>query len=247
MSASQYPTTAIILAAGQGTRLLPYTIDKPKCMLTFENLTLIEIQIKVFRAHGVENIVVVTGYKGILVENLLGRSVKYIYNERYEETSSMYSLWLARGDAMKGCFVLNSDVLFHPEILKNLIESSSPNALAMDFDSVLNEEEMKVKVRNGRVVSLSKSFKDADGENVGLLKFDDVGMGMIFETIERFINEGNLKLMVPSAVDAVAKKLFIEAVPVNGLPWIEIDFPEDYQKASLEIFPKIKETCPSFL
>ena len=121
MSASQYPTTAIILAAGQGTRLLPYTIDKPKCMLTFENLTLIEIQIKVFRAYGVKNIVVVTGYKGVLVENLLGRSVKYIYNERYEETSSMYSLWLARRDAMKGCFVLNSDVLFHPEILKNLI------------------------------------------------------------------------------------------------------------------------------
>ncbi len=246
MSILEYPETAIILAAGQGTRLLHHTARKPKCMLTFEDNYLIGIQVRFFRAFSINNIVVVTGYKRELIEDFLGNTVKYIFNERYSETSSMYSLWLARDMAKEGCFIVNSDVLFHPEILKKLIYSRSPNALAMDFDAVLNEEEMKVVVDNGRVMALSKSFRDADGENVGLLKFDSEGMDMMLDAMNELFRSGGDRLMVPSAVDLVAKRLYIEAVSVDGLPWIEIDFPEDYERACRFVYPEIKDSCPEF-
>ncbi len=246
MNILKYPKTAIILAAGQGTRLLHYTADRPKCMLTFDDNYLIGIQIRFFRAFDINNIVVVTGYKRELIEDYLRDTVKYVFNDRYGETSSMYSLWLARDLAKNGCFIVNSDVLFHPGILEKLIQSSSPNALAMDFNAVLNEEEMKVIVNNGRVMALSKSFEKADGENVGLLKFDSQGMSMMFDAMNELFRNSGDKLMVPSAVDFVAKHLYIEAISVDGLPWIEIDFPEDYEKACKFVYPKIKDSCPEF-
>ncbi|MGC8718482.1 MAG: NTP transferase domain-containing protein [Thermodesulforhabdaceae bacterium] len=231
---------AIILAAGQGKRLLPYTKDRPKCLLDFGGKSLIEIQLAAFSSCGIRNVTVVVGYRGDLVMSRLGNAVSYVTNDRYEDTSSMYSLWLARESFSGGCIVLNSDVLFHPGILRRLLDSESPNALAMDFHARLNEEEMKVRVEGRRVKGLSKSFVEADGENVGMLKFDKTGWSLLMETIEAFLREGHEKEMVPFAVDAISSKCFIEAVPVNHLPWIEIDFPEDYERAVNEIYPSVK-------
>lgn len=234
---------AIILAAGQGKRLLPYTKDRPKCLLEFDGRSLIEIQMAAFRLCGIRDITVVIGYRGDRIRERLGDRVKYVENERYEDTSSMYSLWLAGKNFSGNCVVLNSDVLFHPKILKKLLESRSPSALALDFNAHLNEEEMKVKVEGSRVRALSKSLVNADGENVGMLKFDNNGWHILMETIDSLLNQGHFREMVPFALNAMASKCFIEAVPVNGLPWIEIDFPEDYEKALKKIYP----TVASFL
>jgi choline kinase len=233
---------AIILAAGQGKRLLPYTKDRPKCLLDFRGKSLIEIQLAAFEFCGIKDVTVVVGYKSERVMETLGEKVKYVKNEQYENTSSMYSLWLARDCGSQGCVVLNSDVLFHPNILQKLLACESPNALAMDFHAYLNDEEMKVRVEGKRVKGLSKAFREADGENVGMLKFDSAGWGLLVSTIEELLSKGHLKEMVPFAVDAIASKCFIEAVSVNHWPWIEIDFPEDYEKALREIYPPI-ESC----
>lgn len=230
---------AIILAAGQGRRLLPYTQDRPKCLLDFGDRTLIEIQIAAFRSCGIEDVTVVVGYRGDRVRERLGDQVRYVENNRYDNTSSMYSLWLAGKGFQENCIVLNSDVLFHPGILRKLLSSKSPNALAMDFDAHLNEEEMKVLVEGNRVKGLSKSFTRADGENVGMLKFDKNGLKMLIETIEFFLGQGYFEEMVPFAVNAMSSKCFIEAVSVDRLPWIEIDFPEDYERALREIYPAV--------
>ncbi|MEJ5301619.1 MAG: phosphocholine cytidylyltransferase family protein [Thermodesulforhabdaceae bacterium] len=231
---------AVILAAGQGKRLLPYTKDRPKCLLDFGGRTLIEIQLAAFESCGIKDVTVVVGYKSERVREILGNRVVYVENEEYENTSSMYSLWLARETGYQGCIVLNSDVLFHPDILRKLLACESPNALAMDFHANLNEEEMKVRVEGKRVSGLSKAFKDADGENVGMLKFDAAGWDILMNTIEKLLAQGHLKEMVPFAVDTIASGCFIEAVPVERLPWIEIDFPEDYEKAIREIYPVIE-------
>ncbi|MCX7822407.1 MAG: phosphocholine cytidylyltransferase family protein [Syntrophobacterales bacterium] len=230
---------AIILAAGQGKRLLPYTKDRPKCLLQFGEKSLIEIQIEALRVCGIKDVTVVIGYRGDLVKGRLGDRAKYVENIRYEDTSSMYSLWLAGRNFSGSCVILNSDVLFHPSILKKLLDSKSPNALAMDFHSHLNEEEMKVLVEGKRVKGLSKAFRQADGENVGMLKFDENGWSLLFETIEDLLNQGYIGEMVPFAVNAIVSRCFIEAVSVDHLPWIEIDFPEDYERAQKEIYPAV--------
>jgi choline kinase len=230
---------AIILAAGQGRRLWPYTEHAPKCLLNVGGKSIAEHQVEALFSQGVRRITVVTGYLGEKIQEILGEKVEYIRNERFEETSSMYSLWLAR-EMMKGGFLaVNGDVLFHVGILKSLLSCPHPDALAVDLEATLAEEEMRVSVRDGRVLALSKTLHEPDGENVGMLKFSAEGGRVLLAKIEEILKQGLQDKMIPYAVDAIAPSYPLAAVPVSGLPWIEIDFPEDYQRAQEVIYPAI--------
>lgn len=232
---------AIILAAGQGSRLWPYTQDRPKCLLDIGGKTLLEHQVKALRGQDVERITVVTGYLGHKVREVLGVQVEYVHNPHFLHTSSMYSLWLARAMARYGCIVLNADVLFHAGILQALQECPYPDALAIDFEAELAEEETKVMVQGERVRALSKALPRGDAENVGMLKFSTNGSHVLFAKIDELLARNHHQKMVPYAVNAIASTHFLAAVPVQGLPWIEIDFPEDYQRACDVIYPAIQQ------
>jgi choline kinase len=233
---------AIILAAGQGSRLWPYTQDRPKCLLEIGGKTLLEHQVQALRDQDVERIVVVTGYLGHKVREVLGVHVEYVRNPLFVHTSSMYSLWLARDMASDGCIVLNAEVLFHVGILQALQECPYPDALAIDFEAHLAEEETKVMVQGERVKALSKTLPQGDAENVGLLKFSANGSKVLFAKIDELLARNRHQEMVPYAVNAIASTHFLAAVPVQGLPWIEIDFPEDYRRACESIYPAIRQT-----
>lgn len=230
---------AIILAAGQGKRLLPYTKDCPKCLLEIGGKTVLEHQVEALQEQGVDKVTVVVGYLGDNVREVLGTRSQYVENTRYTTTSSMYSLWLAREAGTDGCIILNSDVLFHVGILQALLDSPRADALAVDFDAVLAEEETKVLVTDGRVQALSKALPRGDGENVGMLKFSAEGGRVLFGTIQQLLNQGHYLEMVPFAVNELASTHAVAAVSVQGLPWLEIDFPEDYQRACDAIYPAI--------
>jgi L-glutamine-phosphate cytidylyltransferase len=230
---------AIILAAGQGRRLLPYTSNLPKCLLDIGGKTILERQIEVLRSVGVSQVTVVIGYLGGKIREAVGEEVSYIENSRFEDTSSMYSLWLAREVAGQGFLVLNSDVLFHIDILRLLLESPHPDALAVDFNSILAEEEMKVRVQNGRVWALGKELRDGDAENLGIAKFSAEGSRVLFAKIRGILDQNLWNVMVPFAVNAIAQEYPLAAVAVRDLPWIEIDFPEDYLRAREVIYPAI--------
>jgi choline kinase len=232
-------TQAIILAAGQGRRLWPYTKDRPKCLLDIGGRSIIEHQVDLLVAEGIRHITVVIGYMGSKVREVLGSRVAYCENELFASTSSMYSLWLARDAAAHGFLVVNSDVLFHRDILKSLLDSPHGDALAVDFESVLAEEEMKVQVRDGRVVALSKQLSNGDGENLGMIKLTAEGSRVLFTKIDELLRQNHRRVMVPFALNAIAPSYPLAAVPVQGLPWIEIDFPEDYERARDEVYPAI--------
>lgn len=235
----------IILAAGQGRRLLPYTSNLPKCLLDIGGKTILEHQVEALFSVGVAPVTVVIGYLGGKVREVLGERVRYIENSRFEDTSSMYSLWLAREVAEEGFLVLNSDVLFHIGILRLLLESPHPDALAVDLNSTLAEEEMKVRVRNGRVWALGKELRDGDAENLGIAKFSAVGSRMLFAKIGEILDQNLWNVMVPYAVNAIAPEYPLAAVAVRDLPWIEIDFPEDYLRAREVIYPAIAKHTES--
>ena len=230
---------AIILAAGQGRRLLPYTEACPKCLLDVGGTTILEHQVAALRSQQVDRITVVTGYLGHQVRQLLGPHVRYVENTQFATTSSMYSLWLARDAATEGCIILNADVLFHVGILQALRASPHPDALALDYEAALAEEETKVLVVGERVQSLGKSLPRGDAENVGMLKFSAAGSRVLFATIQALLQQNHRQVMVPYAMHAMAPTYFLAAVSVHGLPWIEIDFPEDYQRACDVVYPAI--------
>ncbi|MGQ4808287.1 CTP:phosphoglutamine cytidylyltransferase [Candidatus Entotheonellaceae bacterium PAL068K] len=232
---------AIILAAGQGCRLWPYTKDLPKCLLRVGGQTILERQVAALHTQNVDHITVVTGYMGHKVREVLGTQVAYVDNPHFARTSSMYSLWLARAAATDGCIILNADVLFHQGILQALQTSPHADALAVDFDAVLVEEETKVVVDGERVCALGKTLPRGDAENVGMIKLSARGSRVLFATIEELLAHHYRQVMVPYAVDIMAATYFLAAVAVDGLPWIEIDFPSDYQWACEVIYPAIRK------
>jgi choline kinase len=155
----------------------------------------------------------------------------------------MYSLWLAREHLSDGFVVLNSDVLFHQQLLAKLIESSRDDALLISDQEAtpLGDEEMKVKVREELVVDISKDIDplEADGENVGIVKFGARGARVLVSYMDELIAKGAVKDWAPRAFREYALNHPLHALSTDGLPWIEIDFPEDYQRAVDEIYPKI--------
>ena len=234
---------AIILAAGKGTRLDGAAV-KPKCLVEVGGLTLLQRQIESLRAVNIDDIVIVVGFGADIIRAECGDAVSFVENNRFAETSSLYSLWLAREHLTDGFVVLNSDVLFHPQLLADLIESAHEDALLLsDTDpNPLGDEEMKVKLRERMVVDISKTMdpNEADGENVGIVKFGASGARTLLGYMNELIGGGALKDWAPRAFREFALHHPLYALSTRGLPWIEIDFPEDYRRAVDEVYPRIE-------
>jgi choline kinase len=239
----------IILAAGRGARLNGTAGDKPKCLVSAAGTTLIERQIRALREAGVDEITAVVGCQADRVRAVCGHGVTYVENTRFAETNSLYSLWMARALLRGGFVVLNCDVIFHPALLSDLLTSPHEDALLIDYrDADLppyGDEEMKVAVRWGRVVDMSKQMAgdDADGENVGIVKFGADGAGLLIDILESVVASGSLRDWAPRAFRDFAQIRPLKAIGTRGYPWIEIDFPEDYQRAVDHVIPEIERTA----
>src|SRR5690606_31741631 len=130
---------AILLSAGQGSRMLPLTAEQPKCLIEFSGRTLIEWQIEMLARGGVRRIHVVTGFKEELVEAVLERSsdprvsVTTLFNPFYKVADNLGSCWIAR-EAMEGDFlILNGDTLVSEAIVQHVQQGSQwPIAVTVD-------------------------------------------------------------------------------------------------------------------
>ncbi len=236
----------IILAAGKGSRLNGTAGDKPKCLVEAGGMTLIERQILVLEQAGIDDTVVVVGCQAERVRARCGSRVTYVENARFAETNSMYSLWCARALLYEGFVVLNCDVLFHPVLLQDLLTSRHENALLLAYQNIdqpaFGDEEMKVRVRCGRVVDMSKTMDpdDADGENLGIVKFGPEGASALVGIMDALVSAGELRAWAPRAFRDFAQTHPLHALGTRGFPWIEIDFPEDYRRALREVLPEIE-------
>jgi choline kinase len=236
----------VILAAGKGSRLNGTAGESPKCLVEVGGVSLIERQISLLRDNGVDDIAVVIGCEADRVRRACGHDITYIENVRYAQTNSLYSLWMARPLLYEGFVVLNCDVLFHPVLLADLLSSRHENALLLGYreasQPAYGDEEMKVKVSGGRVVDMSKTMDptEADGENLGIVKFGARGAAALVRIMDDLIASGRLRDWAPSAFAAFAQRHPLHAVGTRGLPWIEIDFPEDFERAVTEVLPAIE-------
>lgn len=237
---------AIILAAGKGSRLNGTAGDLPKCLARVGRLTLIERQIQSLRDAGVADIAIVVGFGEDRVRETCGPDIDYIENPIHFRTNSLYSLWLARKRLTDGFVVMNSDVLFHPQLLRDLLTAHYEDALLIAYQDEtsprLGDEEMKVKVRGGRVADISKAInpREADGENVGIVKFGAAGARLLVRKMDMLMAKGAFRAWAPRAFRDFAAERALHAISTRGFPWIEIDFPEDYRRAINEVLPKIE-------
>ena len=233
------PVRAIILAAGSGSRLRPYTADRPKCLLEIAGRTLIEHQIDSLARCGVSDVVMVIGYCADKVRRVIGHRVRFIESVRYRETNSLYSLWEARDELDRGAVVINSDVLAAPLLFERLCNAAAPDAALVDRDQQCDVEEMRVAIERDLVVDFGKDLppERSHGENVGMIKFGAAAAPRLRMCLERLVASGHENAWSPLAFRELAREWPLHVVATDGLPWIEIDYPEDLERARRDIAP----------
>lgn len=232
---------ALILAAGQGQRLGDRR-GRPKCLREVGGLPLITHQIAALAEVGISDVVVVVGFGQQQIRDSVGAAARYVVNERFAETNSMYSFLLACDLVHDDVIVMNSDLYFHPTLPARLHESDD-DALLYDSGSGDEDEHMKVRIVDDRLVEMSKVMRKdwVCGENVGMLRMSSSTVDHTAAAARGIVAAGGEQAWLAEAVNHVAADHPIRCVDVAGLPWVEIDFPEDLARARSEVLSSVAE------
>lgn len=227
---------AIIVAAGQSSRLYPLTIETPKCLLEIGGSSMIGRAVDLLNAQGVLDIWVVVGfYQHKIRQGLEGR-VRFVFNPFFAQTNNMGSLWLAMPFLFPGDFLyLHADVVFHERLLSYLLAPrvKADIELLVDFDSI-DEEAMKVRVEDKRFVESSKAIPldQAAGEWTGLARISPLGRETLFAAMATILEEGGFQEYDTTAFNRLAQQgISFGLTPTGGLPWCEIDTASDLARA----------------
>ena len=234
---------AVILSAGQGKRLLPLTEDRPKCLIEINGKTILEWQLENLLKSGVRSITIVTGFKSILVENLILNKYKdldidCIYNPFYGVSDNLASCWLARENFCDDFLIVNGDDVFEVALINKLIKSrNAPITVAVNIKEVYDQEDMKVlfNSENGRLLRVGKDIEcsKANGEAIGIHLFRNKGVSFFRRKVEDLMREeAALKMWYLSAINSLINETEILVCDITGYRWSEIDFIEDLQKAN---------------
>ena len=237
---------AVMLAAGVGRRL---GHDKPKILLQFGGSTLLERHLAILAALGVRDVVMGIGHEALAIERALGAlgqtDVSTVYNPDYEQ-GSILTLWRARAALTAGgpVLLMDGDVLYDRRVLEPLVETHHADCLLVDRDFEPGDEPVKVGVVGGAPADFGKTIDpalEAYGESVGFFRLSERTANALVETAGRMIEDGGNERPMEDAVAAVLRAADppFGLEDVTGLPWIEIDFPEDVERAETEILPKL--------
>jgi choline kinase len=251
---------AIILAAGRGSRLAQHNPEgHPKCLMEFGGRSLLHRHLDLLSQMGVRKADLVIGYGADRIIEHVGTlfarpDVAFHFNPRFEQ-GSVLSLWAAQETLEAGVpvIVMDADVLYHPAILQTLLDTAIENCYLLDRDFVDGEEPVKIAVQDGVMVEFRKQLAqdlryDTIGESVGFFRFGPECAAAIAAECAQFDVEG---LGDAPHEEALRNVLLREPQSfgfedVSGLPWIEIDFPEDVVLAETEVLPAIRADYPKF-
>ncbi|MHA2055193.1 MAG: phosphocholine cytidylyltransferase family protein [Candidatus Hodarchaeales archaeon] len=235
---------AVILAAGKSLRLYPYSQDLPKALIPIGDKPIIHHIIDFLRQGGVSDISVVTGFQDQKMQELLERDVKSIFNPFYTVSNILASLWSASQVMDSSLIILYGDILFNPEIVNELIQDQNSISVAITSSNLDNDSE-KVIVRDGFVLDIGKNLP-IDSKSIfefaGIMKFDQQGTEILFDTIKEMSHEeGFLDMQLPALFQRLILKGYgISTVDISPNLWIDIDFPKDIHRAEKTILPNIK-------
>ena len=251
---------AIILAAGRGRRLAEQQPQgQPKCLMQLGARSLLARHLDLLFRMGVRQADLVIGYEADRIVEHVGQlrsrpDVAFHFNPRYEQ-GSVISLRAARETLTSGTdiLIMDADVLYHPAILARLVNTRHRNCFLLDRNSPAGEEPVKIAVRDGLMVEFRKHLAadlhyDQVGESVGFFRFGPECAMAIAAECERFEAEG----LADAPHEEVLRNLLLldpesfSYEDVSGLPWIEIDYPEDVIRAREEILPAICNEVADF-
>ena len=230
----------VILAAGMAKRLRPLTDERPKCLLKVGERTLLQRTVDAMLAAGINELVVVTGYRANMIRDFLTEmypklTIHFIDNPDYAHNNNIFSLWLTRPYTDGRDFLLmDSDILCDPAIIPTVINVGD-SALALNRHE-LGEEEMKVVAdAEGRITEISKTCRpeDAAGESVGVERMTADYSTALFRELEQMIErEGLIDIFYERAFERlIPQGHTFRIVDTTDLFSIELDTPEDFENA----------------
>ena len=226
---------AVILAAGFGRRLDDSGVGRPKCLLEFEGRTLLDRMLDALGQAGVRDVVVVVGYAAPLVQEAIAcrSGVRSVLNPDFRK-GAIVSLWSAREELDDELLIMDADVLFPPLMLQRLVGSPHRNCFLLDRRTEDDGEAMLLMARQGRVHDIRRRRRDGFdtyGESVGFLKLEAGAARLLRRLLEQAVREGRELCEHEELYPALMQQYWIGYEEVDDLCWLEIDFPEDVERA----------------
>jgi L-glutamine-phosphate cytidylyltransferase len=231
---------AIILSAGQGSRLGHMVDDRPKCLIDFNRRTLLDRQLDTLEACGVHDAVVVTGFHDELVEQVIAARggdprVRTVFNPFYKVADNTGSLFMAREELTGDCLVWNGDTLVSRELMRRVVANDRGGiCVTIDRKDSYDDDDMKVVEVGGRLKAIGKRLPHdtVNAESIGLLAFRSGGAEQFREAIDRAIRtpEGTT-IWYLRVIHHIAQQADVWTLDINGEEWGEVDFPADVENA----------------
>jgi choline kinase len=231
---------AIILSAGQGSRLGHLVDNGPKCLIDFNGRSLLDRQLDTLEANGVGEAVVVTGFHDELVDQAIARRsggprVRTIFNPFYKVADNTGSLFMAREELAGECLVWNGDTLVSGALMAKVVGNDRPGIfVTVDRKADgYDDDDMKVVEDAGRLKAIGKRISErVNAESIGLLAFRGGGAELFREHIERAMRtaEGTT-IWYLRVINHIAQSQDVWTLDIHGEEWGEVDFPQDVEAA----------------
>jgi len=243
----------IILAAGEGKRLKPFTNDNPKCLIQLEGKSILDRQIETMHSCGINDVIVVRGH---LADRITRSDVRYYINPEYDTTNMVMTLWCAEKELAGEVIVSYGDIVYNKEVLQRLIESRRDISVVVDLDwekywkqrfaDPLKDAEAFKMDASGRINVIGQKankLSDIDAGYIGLIKFTDKGISIFkqsFLNAKRVFENGQKPWGAPRTFKNAYMTDMLQglvnegnqlyAVGIHG-GWLEIDSCSDFELA----------------
>ncbi|PHR23909.1 MAG: nucleotidyl transferase [Desulfotalea sp.] len=236
--------TALLLAAGTGSRLAPLTDSTPKCLVTVNEISILERLISSLQAHNFTRLVIVIGYQGECIRNYLGNKkggmeITYITSSVYRTTNNIYSLWLARNVIDEPFLLVESDLVFDTEMLTDML---APDRIAvakmepwMNGTTVTVNTHGEVEAFHGTTNTPGNNhFKTVNIYSLSMKTWD-----LVKQRLDQYIAGDEVNGYYETVFADMVKEGCLSFTPVffDTRGWYEIDTLTDLREAELICSP----------
>jgi L-glutamine-phosphate cytidylyltransferase len=244
---SDFAPHAILLCAGLGSRLLPLTADRPKCLIQVGGRTILEHQVEALRAAGVAGVTIVGGYRFDRLEAFVAERwaeederPELLFNPFYAVSSSIGSVWAARHRLDAPFCLLNGDTVYDPALVTDgLARTRTGLNLFVEPVDMPEPDDMLVRLKRNRILAVGKDLPPSLGRHrsLGFVVGDGhEGYGATLDRVIRSVD--GAQSFHHAVVDRLAHEGVVHAVPFEGGTWTEIDRPEDIARWQGEATPE---------
>lgn len=234
----------IVLAAGAGRRLRPYTDTLPKALVPVDgDTTILDIALRNLAAVDLRDVVIVVGYasgaieeRRATLERRHGVTLELVHNDKAEIWNNAYSLWCARAHFADGALLLNGDTVHPVAVEETLLGARGPGILlAVDAEKVLADEEMKIRLGDdGRVEQITKQMEPstAYAEYIGATLIEGSSAQRVSDALQATFDRDPQLYYEDGYQHLADHGEFLGTVELPpGTAWVEVDDHADLRRA----------------